>query len=135
DARSRDARSSMLSKEFMGGLLVITGANSAVGLRSMPARWLLLDEIDGYPVDVDGEGAPIDLAEARQRTFARRKRLKVSTPTLAGTSPIERAYEASDQRRYYVPCPECGAMQPLEFARLTWSKLGLPPEKAVYLCR
>jgi phage terminase large subunit GpA-like protein len=135
DARSRDARSSMLAKEFMGGLLVITGANSAVGLRSMPARNLLLDEIDGYPVDVDGEGAPIDLAEARQRTFARRKRLKVSTPTLAGTSAIERAYDASDQRRYYVPCPHCEKMQPLEFPRLTWTKLGLAPEDAVYLCR
>jgi phage terminase large subunit GpA-like protein len=133
--RSRDARSSMLTKDFMGGVLVITGANSAVGLRSMPARYLLLDEIDGYPADVDGEGAPIDLAEARQRTFARRKRLKVSTPTIAGISPIERAYEASDQRRYYVPCLQCGEMQPLEFKQLTWTKLGLPPGSAVYLCR
>ena len=26
-------------------------------------------------------------------------------------------------------------MQPLEFPRLTWSKLGLPPEDAVYVCR
>lgn len=135
DARSRDARSSMLTKEFMGGLLVITGANSAVGLRSMPARYLLLDEIDGYPMDVDGEGAPIELAEARQRTFSRRKTLKASTPTIAGTSPIEAAYDASDQRLYYVPCPHCGAMQPLEFGRLTWTKLELPPEKAVYVCR
>jgi phage terminase large subunit GpA-like protein len=133
--RSRDARSSMLSKEFMGGLLVITGANSAVGLRSMPARWLLLDEIDGYPMDVDGEGAPIELAEARQRTFPRSKRLKVSTPTIAGTSPIERAYDVTDQRLYYVPCPHCGEMQPLEFARLKWTKYELPPEKAVYECR
>jgi phage terminase large subunit GpA-like protein len=135
DGRSRDARSSMQSKEFMGGVLVITGANSAVGLRSMPARWLLLDEIDGYPVDVDGEGSPIDLAEARQRTFPRRKRFKASSPTIAGRSSIERAYEATDQRRYYVPCPHCGAMQPLEFARLTWTKLDLPPEQAVYVCR
>jgi phage terminase large subunit GpA-like protein len=125
----------MLSKEFLGGVLVVTGANSAVGLRSMPARWLLLDEIDGYPLDVDGEGAPIDLAEARQRTFARRKTVKVSTPTIAGVSAIERAYLATDQRRYYVPCPHCGAMQPLEWDRLTWSRLRLPPAKAVYVCR
>lgn len=133
--RSRDHRGSMLSKEFLGGVLIITGANSAVGLRSMPARWLLLDEIDGYPADVDDEGAPIDLAEARQRTFARRKTVKVSTPTIAALSPIEHAYLSSDQRRYYVPCPHCGAMQPLEFDRLTWTKLGLPPKKAVYVCR
>ena len=35
-ARSRDAGNSMLSKEFPGGILVLTGANSATGLRSMP---------------------------------------------------------------------------------------------------
>ena len=35
-ARSRDAGNTMLSKEFPGGILVLTGANSAVGLRSMP---------------------------------------------------------------------------------------------------
>jgi phage terminase large subunit GpA-like protein len=135
DALTRDSDNSMLAKEFMGGVLIITGANSAVGLRSMPARWLLLDEIDGYPTDVDEEGDPIDLAEARQRTFVRLKRIKVSTPTISGASAIERAYEATDQRRFYIPCPHCGEMQPLTFDRLTWKKLGLKPEQAVYLCR
>ncbi len=135
DARTRDSGNTMLSKEFPGGQLVITGANSAVGLRSMPAQYAFLDEIDGYPGDVDEEGSPIALVEARQRTFARRKRMKVSTPTIEGRSAIEASYEASDQRRFYVPCPRCGDMQPLEFARLVWTKLLLPPEQAVYECR
>lgn len=134
EVKSRDARGSMLQKEFLGGLLIITGANSAVGLRSMPARYLLFDEIDGYPADVDDEGDPIGLAEARQRTFARKKTLKCSTPTLAGLSAIEAAYLATDQRRYFVPCPLCHAYQVLRFPRLTWSKLGLKPRQAVYLC-
>ena len=43
-ARSRDAGNSMLSKEFPGGILVLTGANSATSLRSMPARYISLDE-------------------------------------------------------------------------------------------
>lgn len=38
---------------------VMTGANSAVGLRSMPVRYLFLDEVDGYPNDVDGEGSAV----------------------------------------------------------------------------
>ena len=135
EVASRDAANTILMKEFMGGVVIITGANSAVGLRSMPARDLLLDEIDGYPADVDDEGSPIDLAEARQRTFSRRKTIKVSTPTIAGASAIERAYDATDQRRYHIPCPRCGEMQPLEFQRVTWTKLGLPPKEAVYLCR
>jgi phage terminase large subunit GpA-like protein len=106
-ARSRDSGNTILAKEFRGGVLVMTGANSAVGLRSMPVRYLFLDEVDGYPLDVEGEGDAISLAEARTRTFARRKIFIVSTPTISGASAIEREYEASDQRRYFVPCPHC----------------------------
>lgn len=134
-ARSRDGANTMLAKDFPGGQLVVTGANSAVGLRSMPAQYAFMDEIDGYPVNVDEEGSPIALVEARQRTFARKKRAKVSTPTIKGRSAIEAAYEESDQRRYYVPCPDCGEMQPLSFSGLQWSKYGRPPEQAVYECR
>ncbi|MFZ5657184.1 MAG: phage terminase large subunit family protein, partial [Pseudomonadota bacterium] len=93
-ARSRDSGNTVLMKEFRGGVLVMTGANSAVGLRSMPVRYLFLDEVDAYPLDVDGEGDAIILSEARTRTFARRKILLVSTPTIAGASIIEREYEA-----------------------------------------
>jgi len=49
-ARSRDSGNTILAKEFRGGVLVMTGANSAVGLRSMPVRYLFLDEVDGYPL-------------------------------------------------------------------------------------
>lgn len=135
NARARDSGNTVLTKSFPGGLAIITGANSAVGLRSMPAQWALMDEISAYPIDVDEEGSPLALVEARQRTFVRRKRIKVSTPTVAGRCAVESAYLATDQRRYYVPCPDCGEMQPLEFQRLTWSKLGLPAERAVYECR
>jgi len=58
----------VLSKDFPGGVLVMTGANSAVGLRSMAARYLFLDEVDAYPGDVEGEGDPITLAMARTRS-------------------------------------------------------------------
>ena len=111
-ARSRDAGNTMLSKEFAGGILIMTGANSAVGLRSTPARYIFLDEVDAYPASADEEGDPVSLAEARSLTFAhRRKVFLVSTPTIRGLSRIEREYEASDQRRFFVPCPHCGAMQ------------------------
>ena len=131
-ARSRDSGNTILAKEFRGGVLVMTGANSAVGLRSMPVRYLFLDEVDGYPLDVEGEGDAIALAEARTRTFARRKILIVSTPTIAGASAIEREYEASDQRRYFVPCPHCGHRQWLRFEQLRWEKGR--PDTAAYVC-
>jgi phage terminase large subunit GpA-like protein len=132
-ARSRDSGNTVLSKTFPGGILVLTGANSAVGLRSMPARYLFLDEVDAYPLSADEEGDPVALAEARTRTFAwRRKVFLVSTPTIRGSSRIEREYEASDQRRYFVACPHCGQRQHLLFERLRWSKGR--PETAAYRC-
>jgi phage terminase large subunit GpA-like protein len=131
-ARSRDSGNTILQKEFQGGVLVLTGANSAAGLRSMPVRFLFLDEVDAYPGDVEGEGDPVALAEARTRTFARRKILMVSTPTIRGISRIEREYELSDQRKYMVPCPECGTHQWLKFEQLKWPKDR--PEEAQYEC-
>lgn len=131
-ARARDSGNTVLTKEFPGGVLVMTGANSAVGLRSMPVRFLFLDEVDGYPGDVGSEGDPVALAEARTRTFSRRKIFIVSTPTIKGASRIEREYEMSDQRRYMVPCPSCGTHQWLKFAQLKWPKD--QPENAAYEC-
>jgi phage terminase large subunit GpA-like protein len=132
ERRSRDSGNTVLSKEFPGGVLILTGANSAVGLRSMPARYLLLDEVDGYPGDVEGEGDPILLAERRSATFQRRKILLVSTLKTKGLSRIEREYEASDQRRYFVPCPHCHEHQTLELESLRWPE-GRPRE-AEYAC-
>jgi phage terminase large subunit GpA-like protein len=132
-ARSRDAGNTMLSKEFAGGILIMTGANSAVGLRSTPARYIFLDEVDAYPASADEEGDPVSLAEARSLTFAhRRKIFLVSTPTIRGLSRIEREYEASDQRRFFVPCPHCRQFQWLKFERLRWEKAR--PEAAEYHC-
>jgi len=133
DRRSRDAGNTQTAKEFPGGILVLTGANSAVGLRSMPVRWLFMDEVDAYPADVAGEGDPIELAIARTRTYPQRKIYAASTPSLTGQSRIERLYEDSDQRVYEVPCPHCGHMQPLQFSQMRWPKG--EPRKAAYHCR
>ena len=70
DRRSKDASNTTLMKEFQGGVLVLTGANSAIGLRSMPVRYIFLDEIDAYKGDVEGEGDPVNLAIKRTSTFS-----------------------------------------------------------------
>lgn len=128
--RSRDKGNTMLSKDFQGGVLVMTGANSAVGLRSMPARYLFMDEVDGYPQDIDGEGDPILLAERRTATFNKRKKIfLVSTPTIKGLSNIEREFENSDKRYFFVPCPFCG-----EFQKLEWAQIRAENGKAEYEC-
>jgi phage terminase large subunit GpA-like protein len=120
--RQGDSSNTLLEKDFPGGTIVLTGANSAVGLCSMPARFIFFDEIDRYPHDIGGEGSPIGLAQARSRTFAKRKWFKVSTPTNEGSSQIAEAYSLSDQRKCYLPCPKCDHFQVLVFGQLRWEK-------------
>jgi phage terminase large subunit GpA-like protein len=131
-ARARDSSNTMFAKEYNGGILLITGANSATGLRSAPCRYLFCDEIDAFPADVDGEGDPVSLAERRTTTFARRKILLTSTPTVKDFSRIEAEYARSDQRRYYVQMPCCGVMEWLKWPQIKWD--GNRPETAVYQC-
>ena len=134
DPRSRDSGNTLLSKEFPGGVLIFTGANSGAGLRSMPARFLFMDEVDAYGDDVDGEGSPINLAIKRTATFSgNRKIFMVSTPNIAETSKIEPAYEASDQRQYQVSCHGCGLFQPIIWAQIKFDDN--KPETARFECR
>ncbi len=132
EARSRDSGNTMFVKEFPGGMLILTGANSAVGLRSMPIRFLFLDEVDGYPGDVDGEGDPVALAEKRTDTFSRKKIFMVSTPKIKGFSRIESEYLTTDQRRFFVPCPHCKEYDWIRWKNIQWDEG--KPETARLLC-
>lgn len=131
-SKSRDSNNTITQKSFSGGVLIFAGANSAAGLRSVPIRDLILDEVDAYPQDLDGEGSPIDLATARTRTFPNRKVFMLSTPTIEGASAIAHEFAETDQNYYHVPCPFCGGMQPLVFANLKWDDG--KPETVKYKC-
>lgn len=112
---SFDRGQTILQKNFEGGTLVMTGANSAVGLRSMSARYAMADEVDGWPVDVDGEGDPLALLIARTRNFQRAKIYICSTPTVEGVSRVANWFRRGNAQYYFVPCPHCGEFQKLEF--------------------
>ena len=55
-----------------------------------------------------------------------------STPTVKGLSRIEAAFLESDQRYYYVPCPECDHKQKLVWKNVIWEED--KPETARYAC-
>lgn len=131
-ARSRDSGNTLLLKSFPGGILRVAGANSAAGLRAMPIKYVIFDEVDAFPAVAGEEGSPIELATARTTTFPDRKLFFVSTPTVKGLSAIEREYQRGDQRRYQVPCPLCGAFQFLAWSRLKWEEGR--PRSAWYEC-
>lgn len=131
DAKAKFSGNTILHKEFPGGHVTMAGANSAASLASRPIRILMCDEIDKYPPSVGGFGDPIALATARTKTFGpRRKVILTSTPTLKGFSRIEQAYEESDKRRFWVPCPDCGEHQVLAWRNVKYTD----PKNAAYAC-
>ncbi len=135
--RSRDGNNKILHKRFPGGHLTIVGANAPSGLASRPIRLLLCDEVDRYPFSAGAEGDPVNLARKRTVTFWNRKIVLVSTPTNKGASRIEAAFEESDQRRFWVPCPECGHEQILTWPQVKWDKSedgSHKPDTARYHC-
>lgn len=132
DARSRDSGNTLLHKQFPGGHITIAGANSAASLSSRPVRITLFDEVDRYPFSAGTEGDPVSLGKKRSITFWNRKSIECSTPTIEGLSRIENSYNQSDQRRYFLPCPDCGEFQTLKWDQVHWEDG--KPETAVYAC-
>jgi len=111
----------MLNKEFPGGFLKMRTANSAPGLRMNSIRYLLMDEIEAYPWDVNNEGNPVKLAEERTSAWGdRAKKCYVSTPSIDGHSHIQNLFLSGDQRHYHVPCPFCSEMITFVWEQMRW---------------
>jgi phage terminase large subunit GpA-like protein len=145
DPKSKDGENTILHKLFPGGSLSMVGANSARGFRRVSRKVVGFDETDGYPPSAGTEGDQIKLGIRRTEYYWDRKIIYGSTPTIAGLSRIERLFQAGDQRRYYVPCTQCGAMDYLTFRRET-TEDGEPrghfmhwpkdqPARAHFICR
>jgi phage terminase large subunit GpA-like protein len=131
-AKAKSGGDTLRHKTFPGGHLTIAGANSPSSLASRPIRVLVCDEVDRFPPSAGSEGDPVSLGRKRTTTFWNRKVVLVSTPTIAGKSRIEAAYQDSDRRRYWVPCPHCGECQPLDWERVQWT--GDDARTAAYHC-
>ena len=55
ESKTRDSNQTILSKFFIGGRLVMAGANSPAGLASRPIRILLCDEVDRFGISAGDE--------------------------------------------------------------------------------
>jgi terminase, large subunit len=129
-----------------GGFLVPFGAKNANKLRSLPIRFLLNDEVDGWPATVGKDGDPVKLVRDRTAAYEQsRKILDISTPLLKGTSNIEKRFLLGDQRRYKVCCLKCGFPQVLRWKEeklgvrtgIVWETQNgiLVPDSVRYLCQ
>jgi phage terminase large subunit GpA-like protein len=109
---SRSAQgSTTYSKKYPGGSLTLCIASSAAALRSATIKKLFRDEIDQYPDDLEGQGDPLDISDARLTNFLAQgewKKVDISTPTIVGSSKIQRRFEQGDKRFWHVKCPHCG---------------------------
>lgn len=133
ERKSRNVDNTLARKRFPGGQLILVGANAPRGFRRVTVKRVLFDEVDGYPTKGAGvEGDQIELGIGRSDTFADRKIVLGSTPTLKGASRIEASFAQSDQRYYFVPCPHCHAMQVLQWERMSWPPGR--PEAVGYRC-
>lgn len=130
--KKKESGNTLRHKVFPGGFVALPGANSPATLASRPVRVVVGDEIDRWPASAGTEGDPVDLASKRSTTFWNRKLGLASTPTTTGLSRIERAYESTDMRHYYVPCPHCGEFQTLKWAQVSWPDG--EPQSAFYAC-
>ncbi|MBN2204297.1 MAG: phage terminase large subunit family protein, partial [Thermoleophilia bacterium] len=125
--RAKDSSNTILGKTFTGGFIAIGGANSAASLASRAIRLLVLDEVDRYPAELPGEGSTLSIAIKRTTTYRSRKRIFMpSTPTLKG-STIEKWFLRGDQRRYFVPCPQCGEFLAYEWRNVRWNGPSVKP--------
>ena len=145
--RGREGVNNSRIISYIGGWLMFSWAGSPKTLRGRSAPITQADEIDG--MDATPEGDPVELLDQRSATFGdQRLRTESSTPTIKDASRIETAYLEGDQRRYYVPCPDCGHPQHLKWSNVTWTgreSTGIAdaendigkehlPETAMYVC-
>lgn len=115
DVKTKVSSNTILHKQFDGGHITASGANSPASLASRPVRIVLCDEVDRFPPTAGTEGDPVSLAEKRSTTFWNRKRIRTSTPTVAGVSRIEASWNESNQSHFLIPCPFCAFEQKLMF--------------------
>jgi phage terminase large subunit GpA-like protein len=119
---TRDGANQRDFKDFNGGQLYIEHGGSPQRLKSTTVKILIVDELDEFAANLKSGDDPVAMLDGRTSAFpSTYKRLYISTPGIEGVSRIKQLYQASDQRRYYVPCPHCGHMQALEWRGLHWN--------------
>ncbi len=104
--------------EFEGGYCTMTTPRKRSGKHGSSAARVYGDEIDDYD-------SPTAVSSLTQRTITYRDATLVlsSTPTMAGSSPIESRFEMGSQSFWMAVCPHCRFPQVLEWANVVGASL------------
>ena len=132
--RSRDGGSSILYKERSDGrgAIQISGANSPASLSMISMKRQVQDDLAKW--EINSAGDPEGQADSRSEAYEFAKLFKNSTPLIMPGCRITRNYMAGTRETYHVPCPHCGAMQPLEWENMRDGLDEDHPEKACFWC-
>lgn len=123
DADGKGSTKNKIRFARSNGYVLLAGATSAAGLRQRTVRYAVEDDLDQFPDDLDGQGSPEGMVDARLKVYKSRglsKRIKISTCTIKGASKIWAAYEKSDRRRFHLKCPHCAARFVPEWQDIKW---------------
>lgn len=114
----RNKNNTLRQKLMLGSVLHLRGGKAAKNYRRLTVSVVILDEVDGFDQDIQGEGGPIELALKRLEGATFPKAIIGSTPKIKDLSHIQRR-EANAHKRYqfHVPCPHCGHEQPLRWGK------------------
>jgi phage terminase large subunit GpA-like protein len=102
-----------------GGIGFFVGSHSAVDQKSSSVPLVLVDEIEDIAAAMEKETDPITSINERSKTFTDRKLFLFGSPLLE-SGPAWQQYLLGDQRHFFVPCPDCGTRQTLEFRGSVW---------------
>ncbi|ECE0403419.1 terminase [Salmonella enterica subsp. enterica] len=118
--------------------LYMVSLTSPSNLRGKTVKVGLLDEVDAATASKEGD--PIALAANRLTTFGEEGRLIISSTPTHKLGAINQHWLASDQRKFFVPCPHCSTHQVIEWenVKFEWRNIegkNLPdPDTARYIC-
>ncbi|MGY6214973.1 phage terminase large subunit family protein [Methylolobus aquaticus] len=117
-ARHKD--NTLKAKKFLTGMLHLRGGTAAKNYRRISVDVCILDELDGFDQDIEGEGSPFLLAFKRLEGAVFPKIIAGTTPKTKNLSHIEdRVKRAQEVFVRHIPCPHCGHMHPI-----TWGGKG-----------
>jgi phage terminase large subunit GpA-like protein len=118
--RKRNQRTGDTSqyKEFAGGRL-FAGSLQAINKLSKQRsiKYGFFDDWEAAPISDKDQGNVFELLQQRFSTAATTMKQYYSSTPETKPSNIDRVYEMGDQRKWFVPCPECGT-----YIELLWQE-------------
>ena len=107
---------SLQLKVFNGSMWHLMGGATPKNYRARSADLVITDEVSAFERDIGGEGDGRALSRTRITESPFGKQINVSSPKFMPYCLITQALNEMDfVFFYYVPCPDCGHMQYMDF--------------------